>query len=537
MYIRPVYYMFDCYNLLFKNMKRHRKLLDRMEEMYELQQEPKGPVVTDFTNVVDTGLMDSIITKNIIECEDSDLIDRMSYRSGEISEFNAVEVSLTSKLDISMFSQFKGLSKGIMKEASEDVGVVLKTARQKLKDELSPIHKLAANEKEPQKIKLVMNKLNIKSIETIVNSIKAKYCKNKIELTKVGGKLRLVKPEGKASGNALNIKTVKGGVNKNALDINLKNVLRTLKGDGGISETERDRNIISGITTQRKPESAENQRNAKTPITLRRQPARKDSAGSVNGDVEVQGQKPIYNINFNLNLNLNVGNKGEDKQQGMSGVRPKVLSLNKHNGIMLTDRDSKSAEGKKPYIQGHGVVTNIKNLYYKQQPVTASGLRTDTIESSRGGADSSRSRSGDKYLKIDYSKGLIFNNSAVRTPRQPSRDILYLKEKLASASAGRTGRTGQTGQQETSYNSYFLKQGQSTSRDNSSRVTTGGMNSYTNTLSGIKHSSVIRKLKGDIQPTRINLNTKNRLDGVGGFLSSKREGSVSKERAKNKVFK
>jgi hypothetical protein len=491
MLTKPIYYTLNCYELLYKNMKRHQKLLERLEELYLLQEEPKDKV-PDFTNVVDTGLMDSIITKNIIECEDSRLIDKMSYKSGEITEFDAHGVSMFSKLDVSLFSQFKGLSKAL--------GTGNNVERLKL-DDLSPIHRVSQGADELRS-RFAMNKLNIKSIETIVKSIKAKYCKNKFINGKEQYKFKMVKHD--KPNEKLNIKSAKDS-KRNYLNINnLKNAFKSK--NNPVNDNISNQQTMSIINTQRKPESADCQRN-KTPISLRRQPERvAKTADSVNGTGEIEaGQKPIYNINFNLNLNLNM----KDQE---SKAKPKLFN-NLDPGKSI-DRNPKSAEGKKnPFYKS----INIKSLYYKQLPVSASDSRKD-IESYRV-VETSRSRSSDKYKRSDYSKGILINNSATKTPRKQSKAVLNLKEKIASAplSARRPGK-------ETSQNNYFLKN--TNCRDSSSK--SNNTNSYNS--SSIKSNSVIRTLKGDITPLRINLNTKN-------ITGSIRQESSSKERIKNKVFK
>ena len=142
--------------------------------------------------------------------------------------------------------------------------------------------------------------------------------------------------------------------------------------------------------------------------------------------------------------------------------------------------------------------------------------------------DSARSKSADKYRRVNSDSRGVQNDLSLKT----RRELFYLKSKVTSATpSARRNNNYLTPQQETSYNTYFLKTNRDGSSCASSRLNTNGSASYTN----IKKAGVIRKIKGDVKPLKVNLDTK-RLNNIGGFPISKPADS-SREKTKNKVFK
>jgi hypothetical protein len=195
----------------------------------------------DFTNLIDTGIMDTVIT-NVIECEESKMFDKLSYRS-DISEYNKDNKIDISSLDKSLVKQFKTIKKELThKESTQN------------KDNV-PVKDLESTN---AKIKIAMNKLNIKSIESIVNSIRAK---DKLKLNKdFKNRFFKNKPEVKDFKNAIYLKDTS-------------------------SNNEPNKNRI-----------------IKTPIA--KCSLRKIKESSINGSNSDALPNPVLNINLNINLNL-----------------------------------------------------------------------------------------------------------------------------------------------------------------------------------------------------------------------------------------
>jgi hypothetical protein len=361
----------NCYQLLYKNIKRHRKYYEQLENMINNPQRMRGN--TQFSNVVNTGLMDTVITKNIIENEKSDLIDRNTYVSGEITKCEVQDMGMSSILDVSVFSQFKSLSKALTKE--ENLSPIKKKNEKVLIPKFALIDKLT----DPKTNTIVKNRLNnLKSVENIVNSIKAKYNKLK-RMDSKDTKSR--KPEDITPIIKPKEKPVFGSKNINFA--NFKNaVIKNLKETSNLCTTDKD----SVNNTLKRDNST---KNINTPCTLRKQ-SNKDSIVSNNSE------KSVYNINFNLNLNLNLNKK------------PKVLNNLELSKNPLTDRNN-SSDNK--YYKGS--INNIKNLYYQQFPKPG---RLETIDSN------SRSKSQDRSSRNTSARGLIYNSS------NKSRDMFSLKK-------------------------------------------------------------------------------------------------------------
>jgi hypothetical protein len=514
---KPVYYTLDCYQILNKNMKRHRKLFEQLEEFLANQQDiHRRSINTQYSNVVNTALMDTVITKNIIECENSDLIDRMSYKSGEITTYNPKDLAMSSILDVSVFSQFKSLSKALAKEEET-------TAKKK---EFSPIKKKLVERADltkrenNSKTKPLVGKLNtMKSVESVINSIKSKYNKlRKLDMKEDLSKIKFNKPGeagAKPKKGVVNIANFQSAVLRSLKETSqtTSQLCTTRKDDVSMAESVKRENSNKNVSLNR--------------MTLRKQSNNKDSIGSslgFSGGVEQnQDRKSVYNINFNLNLNLNVKQPDKAADQSKSKDRkPRIISnLEIHKNMSnttLTDRNNNSIDGKNPYYKS--AINNIKNLYYEQFPKKEEKNRDASMDS----INKSRSRSYDKYgrsaSRNDISKGLIYNQSSSKKPKQPASDIFSLKTKVSQSP-----RKSQQGI--SSYNSYYTKGAKEmTAREKNS------MQSYQNSLSNI-NNSVIRKSKGDVKPSSINLNTVK----IDSGLSTSRCETTSKEKSKNKVFK
>jgi hypothetical protein len=372
-------------------MKRHRKLLEQLDEMYVNQAESKR-VSSHFTKFVDTGLMDSVITKNIIENEESHLIAKMSYRSGEISEYDGKkDAGLISVLDVSLYSQFKVLSKQLAKDEAmtmnelkgdkTPINIVNKDKKQgisPIRKRIDPLGSANSNrgnstnnnvgEKSSNKIIANANKANnLKSIENLINTIKSKY--NKLKVVETGkdqrkSSVKIIKPEIETSAN-INIKTI-NKAKKDTIGIaNFKHAILKTKREVSQRDSSKDNVSLGGIFKKLDYNNNINNninsnnfiKNAMSKFALRKG-VKKDSIGSTLNSVRdtnntnannpmspnnANGQKPVYNINFNLNLNLNV-NKPESKApaSGLNTSRSRDKIKEKLNKLINIPLDGNS---------------------------------------------------------------------------------------------------------------------------------------------------------------------------------------------------
>jgi hypothetical protein len=144
LWIRLCYYTLECYKIISSNRRRKMRLL----ETY-LQYGLGNRVNKEFSNILDnTGLVENIISRQL---------DVTEYEIIKIIEKQENTLLKTSVLDISLFSQFKALTKAINNEPeNKDIPAVKTTCN-----------------KSPEK-KTKTNKLNL---EELVIHIRNRYSK------------------------------------------------------------------------------------------------------------------------------------------------------------------------------------------------------------------------------------------------------------------------------------------------------------------------------------------------------------------------
>jgi hypothetical protein len=481
-----MYFTLDAHPILNQNIKRHRKLFEQLEEFLTNQQDHRRSINTQYSNVVNTEIMDSVITKNIIECETSDLIDRMRYKSGEITTCNAKDLVMSSVLDVSVFSQFKSLSKALAKEESNEI---------QKKKELSPIKK--HDVKAGAKVNTIANKLNsLKSVENIINSIKLKYNKLKtVDKNKDNHKLNFDKLDDK-----LNLKKGVAGI------VNYQSeALRTLKDNSNLCTTTEDEASIADSVKRKNSNKISTNRL----LTLRKD-SNKENSGSVLGSSGIQAQqdqKQVYNINLNLNLNLNVKDDKPTTEKLMDN-KPKVINnIEKSKNVAITATNPQTTIKKKQTKQAS--LSNIKSLYYQQYSTETN--RYDSIESTN--RSRSRSHSFDKYGKNTNRDDISRINS--NSQRRPLVSDIPLKTEVSQSPAKKPL------QGTSAYNCYYTK-------NKVVKINNTNMNSCKSSLYDTTNNSAIRKSKVNARPLSINLNTLNTVQP---------RCETSKEKTKNKVFK
>jgi hypothetical protein len=116
---KPMYAKLDCLGILKKNIKRHRKLVEQYDGMVKNINRP----VKQYSNILSSQVMDSIITKTDIS----------------ISRFGGQEEIMNTTLDQSMYMQFKTLSKVFNNKPDIDI---VKTRAAYIADRITKVNTL-----------------------------------------------------------------------------------------------------------------------------------------------------------------------------------------------------------------------------------------------------------------------------------------------------------------------------------------------------------------------------------------------------------
>jgi hypothetical protein len=334
--------------------------MEQYEElMFNQQYRPSN---ADFSKVVDTGIMDSIITKKSGMTTEISVFDMLNRRKGkpndEISDFDnkgVVSNNSNSALDNSLFQQFKNLSKvmtgadnnniiatapgkDINKECAEaskkevylptDTNVVVNKDANNINNKNDMKYCVTETEggvKAEKRRKFLINRVHsFNNIDNIVNTIKSKYNKLKLledkETIKVNSQQSIVKLAKKEFADSSNkIKSRKNSLNIVGLNAYKKNAIKTSKDSGPYINTEYE---LSSIMNKRDGKDSRSNSRKKTSVKPNNAKQTKESKGSTtNGsnsgatnhtnslggvNTNNNNKKSVYNINLNLNLQLNV---------------------------------------------------------------------------------------------------------------------------------------------------------------------------------------------------------------------------------------
>jgi hypothetical protein len=503
-------------------MRKHRKLYEQCEEL-RLNNQDKKIVNSKFTNLVDTGLMDSIITKKV-DITEFDVINTLNLINVDTTQHQDTSTIKNSVLDASLYSQFRVLSKGIT--SGLEAGCIQTETCEKIKKESEK----DKNEKAEKKTKLVLNKLNI---DDLVKTIKSKY--NKLLMFN-GSKHNSRKPSTNTSKNKKEVipSNIKTHSKNNLVGLVINNNVINY-----YCQTEPDEfNELQFGQSKKKRNEINLKQNAKPTL---------DSIGSTNGS--------------NLNNGLNANNSNSQKQKSENNIIQQKtaseitdrsskegkfnsellcnMALTNVNSLEFTDSSLRNnykinnvIKDSKPKPSTFDNKNSIKSLYYQKET-------TGRNRNMSNDANNSRSRSND-MLSLYLNKKKI-DNSLSRQDSTSSRRIKplihELKRNVYSAPGSNNPVSISPSKERKKENNYYNVNYKPVYTQNcsiSKNVSTQS-NKYNsvNLAYNASKGGVLRKPKFDVQPTQISMKRYNIDNEVTQRGSSKSD--LSKE--KRKVFK